>query len=124
MALKPIQKVVIISAISIVVLFVAYKIAFPSVKKRKKCDPEKDNCENFDPEDIVKNTDEYIAESFPLVKGMKGDKIIELRTFLGMQPLQYFDQDVEDMLYKKYKVKKVTEYDYNWWKSHLPNITV
>ena len=123
MALKPIQKFIIISAVSLVVIFSIYKIAFPTVKKRKSCDPEVEDCSDVDPLLII-DPDEYVDETFPLAKGMMGDKIVAVRTFLGLTPSKYFDVVLEDELYKKFKVKTITESDYNWWKSRMPTWNV
>ncbi len=64
----------------------------------------------------------YDQESFPLVKGMYGEKIRRIRAVLNLTPSDLFDSELENLIYAKFKVKQVTESDYNFYNN--PNVVI
>lgn len=65
----------------------------------------------------IKNKFPQKNASFPLKKGSKGLNVINVNIALGLAPSDVFSSRTEDELYKKFKVKQVTESDYEYYKN-------
>lgn len=100
------KKVLILAGLSAVALIAGYFIFFPKIKPEK----DKEEQDKKDEEDKLKN---YVPESFPLAKGMYGERIRKIRTFFGLTPTDMFDQELETFLYTKYHIKTIPESLYN-----------
>jgi hypothetical protein len=113
MPLKLGAKIGIVAGLSIIVLGSLYFIFFPAIK------PEKDTTAK---DDEIKEK-KYDPESFPLKKGMYGESIRKVRAVLGLAPTDIFDEELEDLLLLKFRVKEIRKLDYDAFAIGLnPNV--
>ena len=105
--------IIALSIMGVIVLFLGYKLAFPSVKVPKDTDTKAQAKENND----------YTPESFPLSKGMRGESIRKVRAVLGLTPTDVFDQELEDALKAKFGITMISQSDYNYYAQYVtPNV--
>lgn len=103
-----IGKIALIFLVGGILAYAIYRIVTPSVTPDK---PEKDE------------TKDYKPETFPLKKGMFGEKIRKVRAVLGLTPSAVFDAELENAIYNKFGVKEIKESDYNFWAQYVvPNV--
>lgn len=105
------KKVLIIAGLAAVVLVASYFIFFPKIKPEKSKEEE----EKEEEEEVEEKEKDYTPESFPLKKGMYGERIRRVRAVLNLSPTDIFDAELETLLIKKYGVKTISETTYNFY---------
>ena len=101
--------IIALSVMGIIVIYVGYKMIFPSVKTPKDSDTKAEAQEQKD----------YTPESFPLAMGMRGENIRQVRAVLGLPPTDIFDQQLQDTLQLKYGITTISQSDFDFYKNYV-----
>ena len=102
-------EIIALSVMGLIVIYVGYKIFFPSVKAPK----------NTDAIAAAQQQAQYTPETFPLAMGMRGEDIRQVRAVLGLTPTDIFDQDLQDALQSKFGVTTISESDFDYYKNFI-----
>ena len=105
-------KILIIGGSAAVIVTAAYFIFKPKYSSKENSGSEGKGSGNSDSQ----TTNEKDNDSFPLKLGSKGDKVRKVRVGLGLTPTNVFDAETENKLYSMFKIKEITETQYNYVK--------
>lgn len=62
-------------------------------------------------------------DNFPLKVGSYGDRVRKVQLLLNLTPNGYFDKELETLIYSKFKIKEISETNYNYVQK-LPSVVV